>query len=82
MEQDYAQYAPLKVRTHNETVTPLLLREANLLWHILEKSTNLSWAVYRMLEERVQGNVTLPQDARILESTPPKEKKYILNQLF
>lgn len=36
---------PLKVRTHNEAVTLPLLGETDLLWHILRKSTNLSWAL-------------------------------------
>ena len=57
---------PLKVRTHNEAVTPPLLRETDLLRHILGKSTNLSWAFllkldfrHRTLEERKQGDVAV-----------------------
>lgn len=53
----------LKVGTYNEAVTPLLLREADLSWHILGKSTNLSWALLlhegRVLKEREQGELWL-----------------------
>lgn len=46
---------PLKVRTHNEAVTPSLLGERDLLWHILGKSTNLSWVPLVKLYFREQN---------------------------
>jgi hypothetical protein len=53
----------LKVRTNNEAVTPPLLGEADLTWHILEKSTNWSWVLLfqelRVLEEKEQGEEEL-----------------------
>lgn len=59
-------YMPLKVRAHNEAVTLPLLGEADLLWHILGKSTNLSWALlvklylrHRILEDRELGDMAL-----------------------
>lgn len=41
----WGQCVPLKVRTYNAAVTLSLLGETDLLWHILGKSTNLSWAL-------------------------------------
>lgn len=42
---EFGWHMPLKVRTYNETVTPPLLGEADLSWHILEKSTKWSWVL-------------------------------------
>lgn len=60
---EFGWHMPLKVRTYNETVTPPLLGEADLSWHILEKSTKWPWVLLfqelRVLEENEQGEVEL-----------------------
>lgn len=60
---EFGWHMPLKVRTNNEAVTPPLLGEADLSWHILEKSTNWSWVLLfqelRVLEEKESGEVEL-----------------------
>lgn len=53
--QGWGRCAPLKVRTHNEAVTPLLLGERDLIWHIQGKSTNLPWALLVKLYFREQN---------------------------